>query len=108
MTKQSKRQFKEGRVCACCGSKEDLTIDHIVPKVFGGLLVPGNRQVLCVLCNRNKGILAIDYETKTFIVYSWLFRLEDEDRKRLFEETYKVSTEILNPRTKLCCKYQLL
>lgn len=57
-----------GHVCFKCGSKEHLTVDHIVPKSAGGLGVPTNLQLLCEKCNAEKAdkfpeklILALDF-----------------------------------------------
>lgn len=44
-----------GNVCLHCGATEDLTIDHIVPRVRGGTNDPENLQVLCRSCNSKKG-----------------------------------------------------
>ena len=43
--------------CILCGSKEDLTVDHIVPVVKGGGdgIDWTNLQILCRRCNTLKG-----------------------------------------------------
>jgi 5-methylcytosine-specific restriction endonuclease McrA len=41
--------------CSHCGSTEDLTADHIVPKARGGRNVLSNVQVLSRSCNSAKG-----------------------------------------------------
>jgi 5-methylcytosine-specific restriction endonuclease McrA len=41
--------------CVECGAIEDLTVDHIVPKVQGGTDERANLQVLCGSCNSAKG-----------------------------------------------------
>lgn len=46
---------RDGAVCRWCGSTEDLTIDHIVPRILGGPTDPTNLQVLCRACNSSKG-----------------------------------------------------
>ena len=44
-----------GAECLVCGSTEDLTIDHIIPKSKGGKGRKNNKQVLCRTCNLFKG-----------------------------------------------------
>lgn len=45
-----------GYKCVECGSPDDLTIDHIIPRVKGGGTEPENLTVLCRSCNSSKGI----------------------------------------------------
>jgi 5-methylcytosine-specific restriction endonuclease McrA len=52
-----------GNKCLCCGSKE-ITIDHIVPIVSGGINDISNLQPLCGKCNSSKGTKIIDYRKK--------------------------------------------
>lgn len=40
--------------CKKCGSKENLTIDHIIPLIKGGSKAQKNWQVLCNSCNQEK------------------------------------------------------
>ena len=47
----------DGR-CQLCGKKltlENMTLDHIIPLVKGGLTTEDNLQTLCWRCNRSKG-----------------------------------------------------
>jgi len=41
--------------CAYCGSKENLSIDHIVPQSLGGNDHITNVLCACVKCNNSKG-----------------------------------------------------
>jgi 5-methylcytosine-specific restriction endonuclease McrA len=51
-----------GPVCLCCGSEDDLTLDHIVPlETAGGPDAPENLQILCRRCNSGKNARAIDF-----------------------------------------------
>lgn len=43
-----------GNACFKCGSPGPLVIDHHVPIVLGGRLVPGNLVALCKRCNDSK------------------------------------------------------
>ena len=46
--------------CAYCGSEENLTIDHILPRSRGGLDEKINVLCCCKKCNQSKGL--IDWE----------------------------------------------
>ena len=48
------------KCCLNCGAAENLTIDHIVPVVFGGENVYENLQTLCFSCNSSKNKSTID------------------------------------------------
>lgn len=51
-----KRIFeKHGDVCAICGSKINITIDHIIPVIKGGNNGDDNLRPLCKKCNSSKG-----------------------------------------------------
>lgn len=41
--------------CRSCGSTEDLTVDHILPRSRGGGNERENLQALCRTCNSSKG-----------------------------------------------------
>ena len=52
---RKKRVFNErGAKCAHCGTEENLTIDHIIPRSKGGTNKIENLQVLCKKCNLKK------------------------------------------------------
>ena len=42
------------QVCVHCGATEGLTLDHVVPRVYGGTNERSNFQILCLPCNRLK------------------------------------------------------
>lgn len=52
---------RDNHTCQCCGIKEDLTLDHIVPRSRGGSNDMNNLQTLCKSCNFRKGTEFIDY-----------------------------------------------
>lgn len=41
--------------CQACGTRRDLTVDHIIPRVAGGSNETENLQTLCRSCNSSKG-----------------------------------------------------
>jgi 5-methylcytosine-specific restriction endonuclease McrA len=48
--------FKRDRnACVYCGSKKDLTLDHVVPKARGGKTSWTNLVTACKRCNASKG-----------------------------------------------------
>jgi 5-methylcytosine-specific restriction endonuclease McrA len=50
------RLFKrDSNQCVYCGSKKNLTIDHVIPKSRGGDNSWGNLVTCCSPCNRAKG-----------------------------------------------------
>lgn len=89
--------------CSCCGTNENVTLDHVRPKALGG--DKSWKQPLCFHCNRTKGILTIDYTTKTFHLEDWMLKLERKDFKRLMTNTHAFSCDFLNPLTKTYKKY---
>jgi hypothetical protein len=46
---------RDGYQCVRCGSRRDLTVDHVVPVSRGGLNAPDNLRTLCRRCNSSKG-----------------------------------------------------
>lgn len=52
-TNWQKREWRDDS-CAKCGAKEDLQLDHKIPRFAGGKAERGNAQTLCRKCNREK------------------------------------------------------
>lgn len=50
---------EHGMVCALCGkpieSKDELTVDHIIPRAMGGATIYENCQLAHKTCNLRKG-----------------------------------------------------
>ncbi len=57
---EAKKQFKQsikdqwGNACCYCGSTEKLSLDHVIPKVKGGLDTKNNLVCACTTCNKDK------------------------------------------------------
>ena len=45
---------RDGGICQCCGTYENLEYDHITPYSCGGNSEVSNIQLLCLSCNRSK------------------------------------------------------
>ena len=56
MTPKQRQAAKQSddHTCVECGSKKNLTVDHIVPRAKGGTNHRRNLQVLCQPCNNKK------------------------------------------------------
>lgn len=46
---------RDGNICLHCGTRQQLTVDHIWPVSLGGGDDPSNLQTLCRPCNSRKG-----------------------------------------------------
>jgi HNH endonuclease len=46
---------RDNHACVLCGTPEDLTIDHVYPRLLGGDDCDGNLQTLCRSHNSSKG-----------------------------------------------------
>lgn len=49
---------RDSHRCVYCGSKENLTIDHVVPKSLGGRDAWDNLVTACQKCNSRKGSMS--------------------------------------------------
>lgn len=64
--------------CKYCKNKENLTIDHKIPKVKGGSDDISNFQCLCKKCNGSKGDLT---DKKVRKLWSWFMWIQQEREK---------------------------
>jgi 5-methylcytosine-specific restriction endonuclease McrA len=46
---------RDNYTCQHCGSRRNLTVDHVYPEVKGGEMTMDNAQTLCKPCNSRKG-----------------------------------------------------
>lgn len=46
---------RDNFTCQHCGSRKNLSVDHIIPESKGGQLTMENVQTLCCKCNSKKG-----------------------------------------------------
>ncbi len=51
--------LRDGFSCLYCGSGDDLTFDHVVPRCRGGQTTWANTATACSPCNRRKGSLSL-------------------------------------------------
>ena len=64
LNKKNIREFifnRDKHTCLKCGSKTQLTLDHIVPIYLGGENKISNLQTLCRSCNSSKSTKIVDY-----------------------------------------------
>lgn len=52
---KEKIKIRDGHKCVYCGSKDDLTIDHVIPLSRGGSKNQLNCVTACYFCNITKG-----------------------------------------------------
>lgn len=50
-----KVKLSTGKICNYCGESQNLALDHIFPKKYGGLDVAENLIFACKSCNSSKG-----------------------------------------------------
>lgn len=88
MTQAKKRLVKErdGFKCVNCNSREQLTIDHIVPKAEGGSDELSNLRTLCKGCN----VMKADKPSAKIRFYNWLF-----SRKTTYELANQLKQEMI-------------
>jgi len=65
--------------CVECGTTEDLSIDHVVPKSLGGLDAESNLRTMCLPCNRKKGNYHPTWKERLF---AFLFTKKDANKLR--------------------------
>jgi 5-methylcytosine-specific restriction endonuclease McrA len=57
------------RVYAYCGSKEDLSVDHIISLIKGGPDITSNKILCCKICNASK----LDKD-----IFEWYYLIKKE------------------------------
>jgi len=53
-------ESRDGSRCVYCGSREEITLDHVVPEAEGGPTVETNLVCCCASCNTTKGVIDVD------------------------------------------------
>lgn len=64
ISKKKVREYifkKHGKKCLCCGSINNISLDHVRPIYLKGTNTLDNLQPLCRSCNSKKGTKIIDY-----------------------------------------------
>ena len=78
---------KTNGVCAHCGkaaSPQNQTVDHFIPRSWGGTFDKRNLVPLCVDCNRSRKSRSIDPEVYYSYAPQWVIH-ECRQYKRKFE-----------------------
>lgn len=58
---------RDGHKCVYCGSTDNLTIDHVLPKCKGGYDHADNCVTACRPCNQAKGSMHVDVFMQTIL-----------------------------------------
>lgn len=66
-------------VCAFCGSRKDLSVDHIIPRSMGGGNHRANLQCLCKACNH--------WKDNTIITPEQYAMLTNREKRRIAKQT---------------------
>jgi 5-methylcytosine-specific restriction endonuclease McrA len=53
-------KLRDNKRCVYCGSKDNLTIDHVRPRSKGGKTTADNCVTACRSCNQAKGSMSIE------------------------------------------------
>ena len=104
------KPIPKGAVCNRCGSKNNLTKDHIIPQqMFLSLSVPCNKsenlQVLCQSCNHIKGYKLDPKNSRTMpllrkYINQWEQLYSPDKKKRKIYHSYRMLTiKSLTPNT---------
>lgn len=82
--------------CYKCGRNRRLVLDHHIPQVLGGRLVPGNVTLLCSWCNSKK----LDLHPRDFYTLKELGRLQSilEQQLPLFDFEFNWTRWSANPK----------
>jgi hypothetical protein len=92
MTRKQKIRIKErdGNKCKKCNSREQLTIDHVVPVALGGTDDDNNLQTLCRGCN----VMKSDKPPKYRSLFNLFF-----SRKTIYEFKNEIRSNISSVKT---------
>lgn len=77
---------RDNNQCTNCKSREQLTVDHIIPKSLGGTNSISNLKTLCRGCN----IMKSNKPPRYIRIYNWLF-----SRKTIYEFSNQLKHEML-------------
>lgn len=73
--------------CLACGSTNNLTIDHILPRSMDGASSLENFQTMCQPCNGRKGATIIDFINMPVLQKRlWLMEVFGENWREYLEE----------------------
>lgn len=73
------KEHEKPNECIYCGSKEDLTVEHILPQCCGGPDIADNAIKVCKKCNSSKGGKRL---------YEWIGLAHKDEVPRIAEGKY--------------------
>lgn len=110
------KKIPEHSLCAKCGTTENLTWDHIIPKIILKTLCVSqtnerqNLQILCQACNTKKGHALEPKNPRTmYLLRTYISRYEDlyvtkRPRRKYVHRTLPVTS--LTPDTIYMCSHR--
>ena len=75
--------------CKYCKNRENLTIDHKIPKIIGGKDEKKNLQCLCMRCNTMKSGMS-DRQVRS--IWNWFLKIQ-RDRIKNGAKPYELRDE---------------
>ncbi len=73
------KEHEKPNECIYCGSKQDMTVEHILPRCCGGPDMPDNAIKVCRTCNSSKGGKRL---------YEWIGLARKDEVPRIAEGKY--------------------
>lgn len=87
---------RDGSACLRCGSREQLSIDHLRPRSLGGSDDPANLRTLCISCNSSRSNLGgdtIESICEAIRHHAEAARFHDQAAKAYYRELIRADSE---------------